>query len=121
MKLNATSEMVPVTWPEFGAMHPFAPAAQAAGYHDMFRHLEQMLCRITGYDAILLQPNSGAQGEYAGLLAIRAYHRNPRRSAPQHLSDTLIGARHQPRIRAWWAWRLSSSLVTITATLILRT
>jgi glycine dehydrogenase len=76
MKLNATSEMVPVTWPEFGALHPFAPTAQAAGYHEMFRDLEEKLCRITGYDAILLQPNSGAQGEYAGLLAIRAYHRS---------------------------------------------
>lgn len=76
MKLNATSEMVPVTWPEFGAMHPFAPAEQAAGYHQMFRDLERKLCQITGYDAILLQPNSGAQGEYAGLLAIRAYHRS---------------------------------------------
>ncbi len=74
MKLNATSEMVPVTWPEFGALHPFAPKEQAAGYHAMFRDLEDKLCRITGYDAILLQPNSGAQGEYAGLLAIRAYH-----------------------------------------------
>ena len=76
MKLNATSEMVPVTWPEFGALHPFAPTEQTAGYHEMFRDLEQKLCQITGYDAILLQPNSGAQGEYAGLLAIRAYHRS---------------------------------------------
>ncbi len=74
MKLNATSEMLPVTWPEFGSLHPFAPAEQAAGYHAMFQDLEQKLCQITGYDAILLQPNSGAQGEYAGLLAIRAYH-----------------------------------------------
>ena len=76
MKLNATAEMIPVTWPEFGAMHPFAPMEQAAGYHAMFRDLEQKLCQITGYDAILLQPNSGAQGEYAGLLAIRGYHRS---------------------------------------------
>ena len=76
MKLNATAEMIPVTWPEFGAMHPFAPVEQAAGYHAMFRDLEQKLCQITGYDAILLQPNSGAQGEYAGLLAIRGYHRS---------------------------------------------
>ena len=76
MKLNATSEMLPVTWPEFGALHPFAPRAQAAGYHAMFQDLERKLCQITGYDAILLQPNSGAQGEYAGLLAIRAYHRS---------------------------------------------
>ncbi len=76
MKLNATAEMIPVTWPEFGAMHPFAPVEQAAGYHAMFRDLEEKLCQITGYDAILLQPNSGAQGEYAGLLAIRGYHRS---------------------------------------------
>ncbi|HMM93152.1 aminomethyl-transferring glycine dehydrogenase [Bradyrhizobium sp.] len=74
MKLNATTEMVPLTWPEFGALHPFAPREQAAGYHALFRRLEQWLCDITGYDAISLQPNSGAQGEYAGLLAIRAYH-----------------------------------------------
>ena len=70
------SEMIPVTWPEFGDIHPFAPVEQAAGYHAMFRDLEQKLCQITGYDAILLQPNSGAQGEYAGLLAIRAYHQS---------------------------------------------
>jgi glycine dehydrogenase len=74
MKLNATSEMIPLTWPEFGALHPFAPRQQAKGYHAMFRQLEQWLCDITGYDAISLQPNSGAQGEYAGLLAIRAWH-----------------------------------------------
>jgi glycine dehydrogenase len=74
MKLNATTEMIPVTWPAFGALHPFAPAAQAAGYHAMFEQLKQWLVDITGYDAISLQPNSGAQGEYAGLLAIRAYH-----------------------------------------------
>jgi glycine dehydrogenase len=74
MKLNATSEMIPLTWPEFGHLHPFAPRAQAAGYHALFARLEQWLCDITGYDAISLQPNSGAQGEYAGLLAIRGYH-----------------------------------------------
>lgn len=74
MKLNATTEMIPVTWPEFGALHPFAPPEQAAGYHAMFKQLERWLIDITGYDAISLQPNSGAQGEYAGLLAIRAYH-----------------------------------------------
>ena len=74
MKLNATTEMIPLTWPEFGSLHPFAPAEQAAGYHALFERLEQWLCDITGYDAISLQPNSGAQGEYAGLLAIRAYH-----------------------------------------------
>ncbi|MCA6118950.1 aminomethyl-transferring glycine dehydrogenase [Bradyrhizobium sp. WSM 1738] len=74
MKLNATTEMIPLTWPEFGSLHPFAPREQAAGYHALFKRLEKWLCDITGYDAISLQPNSGAQGEYAGLLAIRAYH-----------------------------------------------
>jgi glycine dehydrogenase len=74
MKLNATTEMIPLTWPEFGNLHPFAPRAQAAGYRALFERLEQWLCDITGYDAISLQPNSGAQGEYAGLLAIRGYH-----------------------------------------------
>jgi glycine dehydrogenase len=74
MKLNATSEMIPLTWPEFGSLHPFAPREQAQGYHVLFKRLEKWLCDITGYDAISLQPNSGAQGEYAGLLAIRAYH-----------------------------------------------
>src|SRR6185437_6720270 len=74
MKLNATTEMIPLTWPEFAALHPFAPRAQAKGYHALFARLEKWLCDITGYDAISLQPNSGAQGEYAGLLAIRAYH-----------------------------------------------
>jgi glycine dehydrogenase len=74
MKLNATSEMIPLTWPEFCNLHPFAPRQQANGYHALFERLEQWLCDITGYDAISLQPNSGAQGEYAGLLAIRGYH-----------------------------------------------
>jgi glycine dehydrogenase len=74
MKLNATSEMIPLTWPEFSNLHPFAPRQQASGYHALFARLEQWLCDITGYDAISLQPNSGAQGEYAGLLAIRGYH-----------------------------------------------
>src|ERR1700730_2123496 len=74
MKLNATSEMIPLTWPEFGSLHPFAPREQAKGYHALFARLEKWLCDMTGYDAISLQPNSGAQGEYAGLLGIRAYH-----------------------------------------------
>ncbi|WP_281650137.1 aminomethyl-transferring glycine dehydrogenase [Novacetimonas hansenii] len=75
MKLNATAEMMPITWPEFCDIHPFAPADQMEGYAELFAELQQMLCRISGYDAVSLQPNSGAQGEYAGLLAIRAYHR----------------------------------------------
>ena len=74
MKLNATSEMIPLTWPEFANLHPFAPREQAGGYHALFARLEHWLCEITGYDAISLQPNSGAQGEYAGLMAIRGYH-----------------------------------------------
>jgi glycine dehydrogenase len=75
MKLNATAEMIPVTWPEFANIHPLAPAEQAEGYRQLITELEQMLVECTGYDAVSLQPNSGAQGEYAGLLAIRAYHR----------------------------------------------
>jgi glycine dehydrogenase len=74
MKLNGTTEMIPVTWPRFAALHPFAPQDQAAGYRKMFVTLETWLADITGYDAVSLQPNSGAQGEYAGLLAIRGYH-----------------------------------------------
>jgi glycine dehydrogenase len=75
MKLNATAEMIPVTWPEFGNIHPLAPAEQTVGYKQLIDELEAMLVECTGYDAVSLQPNSGAQGEYAGLLAIRAYHR----------------------------------------------
>jgi len=74
MKLNATSEMIPVTWPAFGALHPFAPADQAQGYAELAADLERMLCAATGYAAVSLQPNAGSQGEYAGLLAIQAYH-----------------------------------------------
>src|SRR5574343_1511414 len=74
MKLNATSEMIPVTWPEFGGLHPFAPLDQAQGYLQMIRGLEDWLRTITGFDAICMQPNSGAQGEYAGLVAIDRYH-----------------------------------------------
>jgi glycine dehydrogenase len=74
MKLNAASEMTPVTWPEFANIHPFAPAHQTLGYQTMIAQLEKMLCEATGYDAISLQPNAGSQGEYAGLLAIKAYH-----------------------------------------------
>ena len=74
MKLNAATELIPVTWPEFGALHPFAPADQTEGYHEIFRDLERDLAEITGFTACSLQPNSGAQGEYAGLLTIRAYH-----------------------------------------------
>ena len=74
MKLNATAEMLPVTWPEFGRIHPFAPLDQAEGYQALIHELEDALVEITGYDAVSLQPNAGSQGEYAGLLAIRRYH-----------------------------------------------
>ncbi|HJV73920.1 MAG TPA: aminomethyl-transferring glycine dehydrogenase [Noviherbaspirillum sp.] len=74
MKLNATTEMIPITWKEFGNIHPFAPLEQAQGYQQLTTELEQMLVACTGYDAVSLQPNAGSQGEYAGLLTIRAYH-----------------------------------------------
>ena len=74
MKLNATAEMIPVTWPEFGKLHPFAPVEQTQGYQEMFRNLEAALAEITGFAAVSLQPNAGSQGEYAGLLTIAAYH-----------------------------------------------
>ena len=81
MKLNATSEMIPITWPQFANLHPFAPKEQAAGYSLMIEELERWLCAITGFDAICMQPNSGAQGEYAGLLAIRKYHESRHQGA----------------------------------------
>lgn len=74
MKLNATTEMMPVTWPAFADMHPFAPTQQAEGYQEMFKNLGDLLCTITGFDSFSLQPNAGAAGEYAGLMVIRAYH-----------------------------------------------
>jgi glycine dehydrogenase len=76
MKLNATTEMEPITWPEWADLHPFAPPARAEGYHTLVADLERWLCEITGYDAVSLQPNAGSQGELAGLLAIRAWHRS---------------------------------------------
>ena len=76
MKLNATAEMLPVSWPEFARLHPFAPAEQSRGYQELFRQLEARLAEITGFAAVSLQPNAGSQGEYAGLMVIRAYHRS---------------------------------------------
>jgi glycine dehydrogenase len=89
MKLNATAEMVPVTWPELGNMHPFAPADQTLGYQDMITQLENWLKEITGFTGVSLQPNSGAQGEYAGLLVIRAYHQD---RGDMHRTISLIPA-----------------------------
>ena len=74
MKLNATSEMLPVTWPNFSRIHPFAPLEQTRGYQQLFKQLETWLAEITGFAAVSLQPNAGSQGEYAGLLAIREFH-----------------------------------------------
>ncbi|MBK7570086.1 MAG: aminomethyl-transferring glycine dehydrogenase [Bacteroidetes bacterium] len=76
MKLNATSEMIPVSWPEWSSIHPFAPTSQTEGYKEVISSLENYLCEITGFAAMSLQPNSGAQGEYAGLMVIRAYHQS---------------------------------------------
>ena len=76
MKLNAAAEMIPITWPGFADIHPFAPLEQAGGYLQIFEDLEGWLAEMTGYDSVSLQPNSGAQGEFAGLLAIRAYHQS---------------------------------------------
>src|SRR6202043_3280296 len=75
MKLNAAAEMLPVTWPEFGQIHPFAPPSQTVGYRQLILELESWLATITGFDAVTVQPNAGSQGEYAGLLVIREYHR----------------------------------------------
>jgi glycine dehydrogenase len=89
MKLNATTEMIPVTWPEFGRVHPFAPADQVLGYYTVFDELDKWLSEITGFAAMSLQPNAGAQGEYAGLMVIRAYHQD---SGDHHRNIALIPA-----------------------------
>jgi glycine dehydrogenase len=89
MKLNAAAELMPVSWSEFSGLHPYVPLDQAKGYAELTRELEQLLCAATGYDAVSLQPNSGAQGEYAGLLAIRGYHDS---RGDQHRNVCLIPA-----------------------------
>jgi glycine dehydrogenase len=89
MKLNGTSEMIPVTWPEFSDMHPFAPDTQWRGYTHMFRELENWLCEVTGFSAVSLQPNAGSQGEYAGLMVIRAYHEQIARSEGRENERTI--------------------------------
>ena len=95
MKLNATAEMMPITWPGFGAIHPFAPAAQTAGYRDLVAGLERMLSQVTGFAAVSLQPNAGSQGEYAGLLVNPPLSREPRRGRTPGLPDPELGPRHQ--------------------------
>ena len=96
MKLNATTEMMPVSFPGLSKLHPFAPREQAQGYAELFRQLEDELCEITGFAKVSLQPNAGSQGEYAGLLAIRAYHRS-RVTRTAGLPDPDERTRHQPR------------------------
>ena len=99
MKLNAASEMAPVTWPAFSDMHPFAPTEQAEGYAKLFEQLEAWLADITGFETVCLQPNAGSQGEYAGLMVIAAYHasRNEDRRTQVHHPD--LGPRHESRRR----------------------
>jgi glycine dehydrogenase len=90
MKLNATAEMIPITWPEFGRLHPFAPVEQAQGYTALFRQLEEWLAEITGFAKVSLQPNAGSQGEFAGLLVIRAYHQARGGGGGGHRTTCLI-------------------------------
>ena len=99
MKLNAAAEMFPVSWPEFAKIHPFAPLGQARGYQILFQNLEDWLAEITGFAGISLQPNAGSQGEYTGLLVIRAYHESRGERAPQRLPHPDFRARHESRQR----------------------
>ena len=99
MKLNAAAEMFPISWPEFAKIHPFAPLKQTRGYRALFQQLEDWLAEITGFAGISLQPNAGAQGEYTGLLVIRAWHESRGEGASQCLPDSNFRARHQPRER----------------------
>ena len=95
MKLNAATEMAAVTWPEFARMHPFAPEADVEGYLALIEQLEGWLAEVTGYDAVSLQPNAGSQGELAGLLAIRGYHRANGDARAHGLPHPVERARHQ--------------------------
>ena len=107
MKLNATSEMIPITWPEFAHVHPFAPAEQRGGYELLRRQLEEWLCQATGYAGVSLQPNAGSQGEYAGLLVIKAFH--AARGEGQRNICLIPNRRTAPtrRARRWPACRWS--------------
>ncbi|VFT75647.1 glycine dehydrogenase [Klebsiella aerogenes] len=121
MKLNAAAEMIPITWPEFAELHPFCPVEQAEGYHQMIAQLSDWLVKLTGYDAVCMQPNSGAQGEYAGLLAIRHYHESRNEG---HRDICLIQAPRTAPTRLPRRWRVCRSWslpATKTATSILPT
>ena len=100
MKLNATAEMLPITWPEFSDIHPFVPEDQALGYREMIDDLTDKLCAVTGYDAFSMQPNSGAQGEYAGLLDHPQLPYRQRRRSARRLPDPDLRARDQPGLGA---------------------
>ena len=109
MKLNAAAEMEPITWPEFARQHPFAPHSDTPGLRKLIADLETWLTQLTGYDAVSLQPNAGSQGEYAGLLAIQAYHEERGRTRPRRVLDPVERARHQRGVRgagracvSWW-------------------
>ena len=95
MKLNATAEMEPISLPGFADLHPFAPAEDALGYHDLIQQLEGWLAEVTGYAAVSIQPNAGSQGELAGLVAIRGYHRANGQAGARRLSHPLQCPRHQ--------------------------
>ena len=95
MKLNAAVEMFALSWPEFGNMHPFVPLDQAEGYHQLFAELGNFLKVITGFEAVSFQPNSGAAGEYAGLMVIRKYHQQPGRRTPECGAHTGFGSWNQ--------------------------
>ena len=118
MKLNAAAEMMPVSWPEFSRMHPFVPVEQAAGYQaDLPRARSRRSRRSPALPAVSLQPNSGAQGEFAGLLVIQAYHASRGQAAARRRADSAVGARHQSgQRRAWPACASSSSRATTAAT-----
>ena len=118
MKLNAAAELTPISWPRFAAMHPFAPNEQARGYAGMLRELEAMLAEITGFAAVSLQPNSGAQGEYAGLLAIRNYLAARGEGArdvcliPASAHGTNPASAQMIGLRSWWSRATSTATWT---------
>ena len=121
MKLNATTEMEPITWPGFTDIHPFAPIDQAEGYLTLIRQLEAWLAEITGYDAVSLQPNAGSQGEFAGLLAIRAWHRSrgdtDRTSASSRPRPTAPTPRRPPwPACGWWSWPATTRATSTSTT-----
>jgi glycine dehydrogenase len=115
MKLNAAAEMLPITWPAFAALHPFAPDEQTAGYREIFERLENALSEITGFAATSLQPNAGSQGEYAGLLVIRAFHRD-RGSSARRVPHPVSAHGTNPASAVMAACRSSPSRATSAAT-----